>query len=350
MNISDGFYRGKRILVTGHSGFVGWWLCRALKKAGAETVGYSIDIPTSSIQLGDSDEIKSIIGDVRNKEDVERVFEKFKPEFVFHLAAQTSKAMAIEDPVYTYQTNVIGTLNVLEASRKSSSVKSIVIASTSKVYQNREWCWAYRENDKQEGAEPLSDSKACCESIAKSYLKTYFNGFNSAAVSIARFDNVFGGGNNTSGKLIADCVNAVKQSKVIEYRQSSSVRPYLHVLDLIKGLLLLGERQREEKRFEGEYNFGPEYDQCPTTSNLVMMFCKEWGEDVSSRLCAPMDRVEEERKIRLDIAKSKNGLLWSPHWDTRQAIKKLVEWEKKVTKGTSADEITNKQIGEFFGD
>ena len=336
--------------MTGHTGFVGYWLCRVLKQAGAKTVGYSIDIPYATLQPEESDSLKSVTGDIRDKESLERVFSEYQPEIVFHLAAQSSAEKAQIDPTYTYETNVIGTLNVLEAARKISSVKSIVVASSSKVYEMKDWSWGYRENDLLQGTEPLSDSKVCCENIVDCYRNSYFNGYHSIALSTARYDNVFGGGDYTTGKLIPDCINALKQSMVVEHQQSNTVRPYLHVLDLVKGLLLMAQRQKEEKRYEGAYNIGPEYDQCASTSDIVRMICNEWGDGASSRLATPMETVVESLKIRLDISKSKSDLLWRPCLDTKKATRKLVEWEKAVLGGISANEITDQQIREHFGE
>lgn len=335
--------------MTGHTGFVGYWLCRVLKQAGAKTVGYSIDIPYATLQPEESDSLKSVKGDIRDKESLERVFSEYQPEIVFHLAAQSMADKAQIDPTYTYETNVIGTLNVLEVSRKTSSVKSIVVASSSKVYEMKEWNWGYRENDLLQGTEPFSDSKVCCENIVDCYRNSYFKSYYSIALSTIRYDNVFGGGDYTIGKLIPDCINALKQSKVVEHQHSNTVRPYLHVLDLVKGILLLAQRQKEEKRFEGAYNIGPEYDQCALASDIVRMICNEWGDGASSRLATPMETVVEPLKIRLDITKSKSDLLWRPCLDTMKATRKLVEWEKAVLGGISANEITDRQIREHYG-
>jgi CDP-glucose 4,6-dehydratase len=350
MNISGDFYSGKCVLVTGHTGFVGYWLSRVLKQAGAKIVGYSIDIPYSILQPEDSDNLKSVKGDIRDKESLVRVFVEYQPEIVFHLAAQSSAEKAQIDPTYTYETNVIGTLNVLEAVRKTSSVKSVIVASSSKVYEMKDWNWGYRENDLLQGTEPLSDSKVCCENIVASYRNCYFRGHFSTALSTARYDNVFGGGVYTPGRLIPDCINALKQSKVVEHQQSITIRPYLHVVDLVKGFLLLAQRQEEEKRFEGAYNFGPEYDQCAMTSDIVRLICDEWGDGASSRLVTPMETVMEPLKICLDISKSKRDLHWEPRFNTKEAIRILVEWEKDVFGGgVSAIEMTDRQIAEYFG-
>ena len=349
MDICGGFYSGKRVLVTGHTGFVGYWLCRVLMHAGAETMGYSIDIPYVTLQPEDSDRLRSVKGDIRERESLEKLLAEFQPEFVFHLAAQTNASKALEDPSYTYETNVLGTLNLLEAVRKSPCVKSIVVASSSKVYEMKDWNWGYRENDMLRGTEPISDSKVGCENIVANYRNYYLKSNYSISLSTVRYGNVFGGGDYTPEKLIPDCINALKQSKVVEYQQSNTVRPHLHVLDLVKGFLLLAQRQYDEKRFEGAYNFGPEYDQCTLTSDIVRMICNEWGEGASSRLAIPKETVVVPQKIRLDISKSKNDLLWSPRFEIKEAIKKLIEWEKAVIMGVAANEKTDRQIAEYFG-
>lgn len=336
MDICGGFYRGKRVLVTGHTGFVGHWLFKVLNMAGASVVGYSIDVQ------------KDDPYDIRNKSRLEQFFAEVQPEIVFHLAAQTDADYAISDPAGTYETNVMGVVNVLEAARKDEGVRSIILASSNQIYEDKEGPWAYRENDPLAGREPLTASKICAESILTTYRKSFFMGYQGTALSSARFGNVFGGGDYRKGRIIPDCIEAAKANRIIEVHDSTSVRPYIHVLDIVKGLLVLAQRQYEEKRFEGEYNFGPEYNDCMLTSDLVMLFCKEWGDGVSSRLAVPMESVQEPQKIRLDISKSKSLLLWAPKWDGELAVKKLVEWEKTVIREGTTDNIINKQIVEFM--
>jgi CDP-glucose 4,6-dehydratase len=252
------------------------------------------------------------------------------------------------DPAKTYETNVIGTINVLEAAKSVAGVRSIVVASSHKIYEDKEQPWAYRENDPLNGSDPLTDIKVCVESIVKTYRKFYFKDYGGTAVSTARIGNLFGGGDYRKGKILSDCINATRENKVIEVHQSSSVRPYMHVLDAVKGMLLLAQRQYEEKRFEGEYNFGPDYDECIRTGDLVMMFCKEWGEGCHSRLAVPMEPHFEPQIIRLDTARSKSILWWNPKLGIKDAMKEYVEWEKSVFQGIKADVITEQQIKRNF--
>ena len=336
MDIFGGFYRGKRVIVTGHTGFVGRWLFKVLNMAGASVVGYSIDV-----QADNPD-------DIRDKSRLEKVFAEVQPEIVFHLAAQTDADYANSDPVGTFDTNVIGVVNVLEATRKTKGVRSIIMASSNQIYEDKESPWAYRENDSLAGRDSLTTSKICAESILTTYRKTFFVGYQGTALSSARFGNVLGGGDYRKGRIIPDCIEAAKVNRIIEVHNSTSVRPYIHVLDIIKGLLVLAQRQYEEKRFEGEYNFGPDYNDCMMTGDLVMLFCMEWGDGITSRLAIPMESNQEPQKVRLDISKSKSVLLWTPKWNTKVGLKKLIEWEKSVEKGLSLGVITEKQIKEYF--
>lgn len=222
------------------------------------------------------------------------------------------------------------------------------MASSNQIYEEKEGPWAYRENDTLAGRDVLTTSKICAESILVTYRNTFFKGYQGTALSSARFGNVFGGGDYRKGRIIPDCIEAAKANRIIEVHNSTSVRPFIHVLDIVKGLLVLAQRQYEEKRFEGEYNFGPEYNDCMMTSDLVMLFCKEWGDGLSSRLSVPMVSIQEPQKIRLDISKSKSVLLWSPKWNDKKAVKKLIEWENAACSDNNGEIITEKQIDEFF--
>ena len=346
MRLFGDYYKGKTVLVTGHTGFVGYWLCRVLIHAGAKVIGYSLDEPGKKI----STELISIVGDIRDKGHLSKVFDEYKPEVVFHLAAQTQKDQAILDPLNTYEINILGTLNVLESVRNTLSVKSVVVSSSSSIYQDEQWGWAYRENDVIKGEEPLTDSIVCSESIVKSYRNTYFNNLNSPAVSIVRFGNAFGGGDYTEGKLITECISAAHDNRVIDVHNSNGIRPYIHVLDVVRGILLLADRHCHEKTLVGDYNFSPDYDDCAKNSELAMLFCKEWGENLSSRYQYDSNYEQDRLKIRLDNSKSKNALLWVPNWNLKESIVKLIEWEKLVMMDVSANEITDRQINDYFSD
>lgn len=346
MRLFGDYYKGKTVLVTGHTGFVGYWLCRVLIHAGAKVVGYSLDEPGKAATT----ELISIVGDIRDKEYLRKAFDEYTPEIVFHLAAQTQKNQARFAPLYTYETNILGTLNVLESVRNTSGVKSVVVASSSNIYQEEQWTWAYRENDVIKGEEPLSDSIVCSESIVNTYRNTYFNKVNSPAVSIVRFGNAFGGGDYTEGKLLTECIAAARESRVIDVHNSNGIRPYIHVLDVVRGILLLADRHCQEKILIGEYNFCPDYDNCALNGDIAMLFCKEWGENLSSRYKYDNNYENDRLKIRLDNSKSKNLLLWVPNWSLKESIARLVKWEKSVINGVSANEITDRQINEYISE
>lgn len=346
MRLFGDYYKGKTVLITGHTGNVGYWLCRVLIHAGAKVVGYSLDKPEKAAAT----ELISIVGDIRDKGHLSKVFDEYTPEIVFHLAAQTRKDLSILDPLNTYEINILGTLNVLESARNAPSVKSAVVTSSSNIYQDEQGIWSYRENDGIKGEEPLSDSIVCSESIVNTYRNTYFNNVDSPAVSIVRFGNAFGGGDYTEGKLITECITAARDYRVIDVHNSNGIRPYIHVLDVVRGVLLLADRHCQEKILVGEYNLSPDYDDCALNSDLAMLFCKEWGGNLSCRYKYDRNYEHDRLKIRLDNSKSKNLLLWVPNWSLKKSIVKLVEWEKSVMNGVSANEITDRQINDYFSE
>ena len=273
------FYKGKKIFVTGHTGFKGSWLCKILKDAGAEVTGFALYPPTdpSIFEVANiTDNMNSIIGDIRNYEELEKAFNEAKPEIVFHLAAQPLVRESYEAPAYTYETNVMGTVNILECVRKADYVKSVLNITTDKVYKNNEWEWGYRENEPLDGFDPYSNSKSCSELVTHSYKSSFFDGRN-IGVSTARAGNVIGGGDFSKDRIMPDCIRAAERNESIIVRNPYSTRPYQHVLEPLFAYLMIVKKQFEDKKYQGYYNVGPEEVDCITTGNLVDIFCEAWG-------------------------------------------------------------------------
>ena len=345
------FYKGKKVFLTGHTGFKGTWLSRILILAGAEVTGYSLEPPTNpSIfeATKTASQMKSIIGDIRDREKLVNAVKETSPDIVLHLAAQPIVRTSYKDPVGTYESNVMGTVNILEAVRATPSVKSFVNITTDKVYKNKEWFWGYREDEELCGFDPYSNSKSCSELVTYSYKNSFFNEESSPAISTARSGNVIGGGDYATDRIIPDCIRATEDGKEIILRNPNSTRPYQHVLECLRGYLTLAQKQYEDKSYAGNYNFGPDDESCVTTGELATLFCESWGKGAGWKNVSEANAPHEANFLKLQCEKSKNVLGWYPQWGIKQAIEKIVEWEKAVQSGTSAAEITDKQIKEYF--
>ncbi len=347
------FYKGKKVFLTGHTGFKGTWLSRILILAGADVIGYSLEPPTEPNifeQTKTSSQMKSIIGDIRDGEKLKTAMIEAKPDIILHLAAQPIVRTSYKDPVGTYESNVMGTVNVLEAVRACASVKSFVNVTTDKVYLNREWTWGYRENEELCGFDPYSNSKSCSELVTYSYRNAFFTEKKSPAISTARSGNVIGGGDYATDRIIPDCIRAVESGKEIILRNPNSTRPYQHVLECLRGYLTLAKAQFKDKSFVGSYNFGPNDDSCVTTGELATLFCKYWGEGTEWKNVSENNAPHEANFLKLDCSKAKTVLGWYPHWGIKKAVQKIVEWEKAVQTGIPAAEITDRQIREYLYD
>ncbi len=353
MNELLSFYNGKKVFLTGHTGFKGTWLSRILILAGAKVTGYSLEPPTNPSlfeQTKTENQMTSVIGDIRDRAILVEAVKTAKPDIVLHLAAQPIVRTSYKDPAGTYETNVMGTVNVLEAVRACDSVKSFVNITTDKVYLNREWSWGYRENEELCGFDPYSNSKSCSELVTYSYRNSFFEQTKYPSISTARSGNVIGGGDYATDRIIPDCIRAVEGGKEIILRNPNSTRPYQHVLECLCGYLTLALAQYEDKSFEGSYNFGPDDESCVTTGELATLFCDSWGEEASWKNVSEANAPHEANFLKLDCSKSKSVLGWKPHWGIRTAVQKIVEWEKAVQAGTPAAEITDRQIKEYFGE
>lgn len=342
------FYQGRRVLVTGHTGFKGTWLCRILTLAGAKVTGYSLKPPTdpSLFQIaGLEDLMDSRIGDIRDRNHLMQVFGEVSPELVFHLAAQPIVRDSYKDPVYTYETNVMGTVNLLECVRLFPCVRSVLNVTTDKVYENREWEYGYRECDPLDGYDPYSNSKSCSELVTHSYKKSFFQN-NPCAVSTARAGNVIGGGDFANDRIIPDCVRAMGRKQEIVVRNPDSIRPYQHVLEPLFVYLQIVQRQYEDRMVEGYYNVGPDDCDCVTTGQLATVFCELWGQE--ARWVSQGDGGPHEANfLKLDCSKLKHVLGWRPRWNIREALELTVEWSKAYLEGEEILAVMDRQIGSY---
>ena len=343
------FFKGKNILITGHTGFKGSWLCKILLNAGAQLTGYALAPPTSpslhSILKLDN-KMRSITGDIRDLETLKSVFDDIQPEIVIHLAAQPLVRESYSNPVYTYETNVMGTVNICECVRLHTCVKSFLNVTTDKVYHNNEWEWGYREDDPLDGFDPYSNSKSCSELVTHSYINSYFKKLK-IAVSTARAGNVIGGGDFANDRIIPDCVRAAMCNQKIIVRNPHSIRPFQHVLEPLVVYLMIIQRQYEDNSYAGFYNVGPDDYDCITTGKLVDIFCSKWGEGLAWE-----NRYDggphEASYLKLDCSRIKNVYGWKPHWTVEIAIEKTVEWTKSYINGQDILGCMDSQIAEFL--
>lgn len=346
----DEFYKDKRVFVTGHTGFKGTWLCKLLLNMGAIVCGYAKEPTQEQILFGLSgvpDKMESIYGDIRDLQYLQEVMQEFQPEIVFHLAAQPIVRESYKNPVDTYSVNVMGTVNVLEAVRNCTGVKSVVNVTTDKVYENRETIQAYVETDILNGYDPYSNSKSCSELVTNSYRKSFFQD-KGVAVSTCRAGNVIGGGDFAKDRIIPDCFRAAKAGEKIVLRNPSSVRPYQHVLDPLWAYLRVAQMQyKDRKKYEGAYNIGPDYKDNVTTGELAGLFCKAWGKDAAWECQEEKNSVHEAKLLYLDCSKVKQIIGWKPVWNINKAVEKTVEWYVEYTMGNDIIECMDRQILEF---
>lgn len=349
MYFDKDFYKNKRVLVTGHTGFKGSWLCKILVNLGADVSGYSLKPPTDPALFTIADiekDIKSFIGDIRDFPTLKKVFDEIKPEIVFHLAAQPIVRDSYQNPVYTYETNVMGTVNILECIRLSDTVLSFLNITTDKVYKNNEWEWGYRENEPLDGYDPYSNSKSCSELVTHAYRNSFFEERN-VSISTARAGNVIGGGDFANDRIIPDCIRAVVEKKDIVVRNPFSTRPYQHVLEPLMAYLMIAYKQYNNKEFEGYFNVGPDDRDCFETGRLVDLFVSKWGNGI--KWVNQYDGGPHEANfLKLDCSKLKKIFGWEPKWDLEIAIEKVVEWNKCWLSNGDIRECMDKQISEFL--
>ena len=347
-----GFYAGKRVLLTGHTGFKGMWLSLLLLRAGAEVTGFALDAPTEDgaetlRRLGILKELRDVHGDVRDMVALCRAFDEVRPEIVFHLAAQPIVRESYRQPVDTFAANVMGTVNVLECIRISGTVRSALIVTTDKVYENKEWAWGYRENEPLMGYDPYSASKSCAEIAVYSYRQSFLAA-QDVRISTARAGNVIGGGDFAPDRIIPDCIRAAVHGQVIDIRNPHSTRPYQHVLEPLSVYLTIAARQTADASLVGAWNVGPDDADCVTTGELADIFCRAWGDGVRWQTHAD-GGPHEAHFLKLDCSKIKARLGWKPRWHIEEAVAKTVEWAKAWEQGTDMRALTEAQMQAFLG-
>lgn len=342
-------YNGKKVFVTGHTGFKGGWLCLWLKTLGADVLGYSLEPDTKPalfnvIEL--DKQIKSVFGNILDSGKLEKTMQDFKPDVVFHLAAQPLVRRSYCEPVLTYETNVMGSLNVLEAARKCPSVKAMVNVTTDKCYENKETFQGYKEDDPMGGYDMYSSSKGCVEVMSSSYRRSFLSDGKPYALATARAGNVIGGGDWAVDRLIPDCVRFIQENKKIEIRNPQAIRPWQHVLEPISGYLLLGEKLLQEgEKFAQGFNFGPEQESVLTVVDVAQRAVNYWGK--GEVVIHKKDNLHEAELLMLNIEKAKNILGWQPVYHADEAVLQTIEWYKHFYNGDDMLEFSVKQIKEY---
>lgn len=348
--VDQDFWKGKRVFLTGHTGFKGSWLSLWLHSMGAVVKGYSLEPNTNPSLYGIlslADLIHSEIGDIRDLSKLKESIVAFKPEIVIHMAAQPLVRYSYKEPLETYSINVMGTANVLETIRKCDKVRAVVIVTTDKVYENNEWVWGYRENEPLGGFDPYSSSKACAELVTAAYRQSYFSTTDTPSIATARAGNVIGGGDWSLDRLIPDAIKAFEENKPLVIRNPSSIRPWQHVLEPLSGYLMLAESLfKESSRFAQSWNFGPDDDDCKTVKWILDGLVKIWGNDASWVL-EQTAQPHEANFLKLDCSKAKTDLNWYPRWEILNVLEMIVKWHKRYQSGAAMMDICLQEIKNY---
>lgn len=343
------FWHGKRVLITGHTGFKGSWLCLWLQSMGATLRGVALQPPTNPAlftvaRVAEGMEHELI--DIRNLADVKKQMADFRPEIVIHMAAQPLVRLSYVQPVETYETNVMGTIHVLEAARQIGSVKAIVVVTTDKCYENREWVWGYREDEPMGGYDPYSNSKGCAELICSSYRKSFLKGAG-IAIASARAGNVIGGGDWAPDRLVPDILRALELGNPVFIRNPHAIRPWQHVLEPLSGYLLLAERLYLYGQIDAEaWNFGPGDEDARPVQWIVEHMCEKWGHDANWSLQSG-EHPHEASFLKLDISKARQRLQWAPRWSLEESLNLIIEWHQSWLRGMDMRSVCLSQINQF---
>lgn len=354
-SLFGGIYKNRKVLITGHTGFKGSWLCILLNKLGADVYGYALDPPTNPslyIEANIDEFVTSYIGDIRNLDYLKEVMNKVQPEIVIHMAAQPLVRESYNIPVETYAVNVMGTVHLLEACRNASNVKAIVNVTTDKCYENQEWYWGYRETEPMGGYDPYSNSKGCSELVTSSYRNSYFNSKDyskhGVAIATARAGNVIGGGDWAEDRLIPDFIRAISKGEEVKIRSPFAIRPWQHVLEPLTGYLKLAAKlYTEGAEYAEAWNFGPDDRDAQNVEWITSTICKLWGEGASFSIDTN-PQPHEANYLKLDCSKAKAELGWYPKWDIHTALQSIVEWNKTFLKGENIRKVSEEQINTYF--
>ncbi len=344
------FWRGKRVFLTGHTGFKGSWLALWLQQLGADVTGFAL-APHTQPNLFElthlNTRIHSLMGDVRDLAQLKQAILNAKPDIIFHLAAQSLVRPSYQDPVGTYQTNVMGTVNLLEAMRAATTAKVLINVTTDKCYENKEWFWGYREVDPMGGYDPYSSSKGCAELVTAAYRRSFLDVTSGKSIATVRAGNIIGGGDWSQDRLIPDMIAALSQGKKAVIRYPQAIRPWQHVLEPVSGYLLLAEKMWDQPaEFAQAWNFGPHEKDCRSVSYIADHVCALWGKNTAWELSA-IEHVHEAKFLKLDISKAAALLEWRPRWSLEEALAKTVAWYQAVGDGEEAAAMTLQQIGEY---
>lgn len=349
MNVDPGFWRGKRVFLSGHTGFKGSWMSLWLQQMGAELTGFALPPPTDPALFTVArvtDGMTSIIGDIRDRESLAAALLSADPDIVIHMAAQPLVRASYDDPVGTFATNVMGTVHLLEAVRAAPSVRAVCVVTTDKCYENREWVWGYREDEPMGGYDPYSNSKGCAELVTAAYRRSFFTE-SGVAIASGRAGNVIGGGDWAADRLVPDILRAVAGGKRVRIRNPLATRPWQHVLEPLSGYLVLCQAlcERREAFSEG-WNFGPQDDDARPVQWIVERMCALWGDDASWEKDQAV-QPHEAHYLKLDISKARARLGWQPRWSLEQALENIISWQRRWIAGEDMRAVCFSELDRF---
>ncbi len=348
--VNNSVWQDKRVFLTGHTGFKGSWLSLWLQMLGAKVYGYALEPPTEPNLFtcaGIASSLESMVADIRDFKQLEATMHNFSPDIVIHMAAQSLVRESYNNPMETYATNVMGTVNLLEAIRMTPSVSAAIIVTSDKCYENKEWCWGYRENDRLGGHDPYSNSKACAEMVVSAYRSSFFSSdVRKIGLATVRAGNVIGGGDWATDRLIPDLIRAFSDSKKAVVRNPNAVRPWQHVLEPLSGYLMLAEQLMENPGLSGAWNFGPGYDDTKSVGEIVSILSTVWGDDAESAIDSG-SHPHEANLLKLDCNKAHSLLGWSPGLNLDTALEMTASWYKAYFQNSDMNQITRNQISQF---
>lgn len=344
-------YKGKKVFITGHTGFKGSWLCSLMIELGANVRGYSLEMdskPNHFQLLKLHDKVDHIVGDITDLSSLEKALDDFQPEYVFHLAAQAIVKDSYNDPVKTFNSNIMGSVNLLESIRKCGSIKSLVYITSDKCYENSEWIWGYRENDQLGGHDPYSASKGASELVFSAFYRSYLSERDNFGAATARAGNVIGGGDWAADRIIPDCIRAIENNEPIKLRNPNATRPWQHVLEPINGYITLGANlYNKPKIYGGSWNFGPSTSEVRTVHDVANDIITYIGRG-SIKIDKNQKYPHEANLLQLNCDKARQILGWSPRWNSKKTISYTAKWYKVFLNGGDIESITKKQINDFF--